>query len=71
MAVALTPLAGLALSLPIALGGEAEGANNVGLGVISIVSIALGWIALGALWWFVFRGKDRANGSNEDERSSD
>jgi hypothetical protein len=66
----LTPLLGLAVSVPLALGGEAEGAGSVGLGVISIVSIALGWIGLGALWWFVFRDKDRPERSKKDKRSS-
>jgi hypothetical protein len=61
-------LAGLLAHLPLALGGEAEGANNVGLGVISIVSIVGGWLALGALWWFVFRDKDR---SKRKKRSPD
>jgi hypothetical protein len=50
----------LVVRLPLALGGEAEGANNIGLGLISLVSIVLGWLALGALWWFVFRDKERS-----------
>jgi hypothetical protein len=60
MAAALTHAAALALSLPIALGGEAEGANSTGLGVISLVSIVGGWVLLAALWWFVFRDKTRS-----------
>jgi len=58
--VALTHLASVALSLPLALGGEAETSNNVGLGVISVVSIALGYVGLFALWFFVFRDKSRS-----------
>jgi hypothetical protein len=27
------------------------------LNVILIAAIVLGWIALGALWWFGFRGR--------------
>ena len=57
---ALTHVASLVLSLPIALGGEAETSNNIGLGVISVVSIALGYVGLFALWYFVFRDKSRA-----------
>jgi uncharacterized BrkB/YihY/UPF0761 family membrane protein len=60
MAFALAHLASLVLSLPIALGGEAETSNNVGLGVISVVSIALGYVGLFALWYFVFRDKSRS-----------
>ena len=60
MAVALAHLASLVLSLPIALGGEAETSNNIGLGVISVVSIALGYVGLFALWYFVFRDKSRS-----------
>ena len=60
MPVALTHLASLIVSLPIALGGEAETSNNVGLGVIAVVSIALGYVGLFALWYFVFRDKARS-----------
>jgi hypothetical protein len=66
--VALTFLASLALNVPMALGGEAEGANNTGLGIISLVSIVVGWVGLAALWWFVFRDKSR---SKRKKRSSD
>lgn len=46
--------------LVLALDGEAEGANSTGLGIISVVSIAIGYVGLFALWWFVFRDKSRA-----------
>jgi hypothetical protein len=59
MAHALTHLAGAFLSVPLALDGEAEGANDVGLGVISVASIAIGYVGLFALWWFVFRDRSR------------
>jgi hypothetical protein len=59
MAVTLATLASLHLSLPIALGGEAETANNTGLGIISAVSIGAGYVGLFALWFFVFRDKSR------------
>jgi hypothetical protein len=68
MAVALSPLVSLALNVPMALGGEAEGANSTSLGVISLVSIVLGWVLLAALWWFVFRDKAR---SKRNKRSPD
>lgn len=57
---ALAQLAGLAISLPLALGGEAESSNNVGIGVISVASIAIGYVGLFALWYFVFRDKSRS-----------
>ncbi|MGA2451972.1 MAG: hypothetical protein ABSG93_00500 [Solirubrobacteraceae bacterium] len=60
MAVALAQLASLHLSLPIALGGEAETSNNTGIGIISVVSIGLGYVGLFALWFFVFRDKSRS-----------
>jgi hypothetical protein len=47
-------------ALPLALDGESEGAGNVGLGIISVVSIAIGYVGLFALWWFVFRDRSRA-----------
>jgi len=65
MPIALTHLASLALSLPLALDGEAETAGNVGLGVISIVSIALAYIGLFALWYFVFRDRSRSRHKKE------
>ncbi len=57
--MAIAHLASFVLSLPIALGGEAETSNNFGLGVLSVVSIALGYVGLLALWFFVFRDKSR------------
>ena len=60
MAVALTHLVSAAISLPVALDGEAETSSNIGLGVISVVSIALGYVGLFALWFFVFRDKSRS-----------
>jgi hypothetical protein len=65
---ALAQLAGLAISLPLALGGEAESSNSTAIGVISVLSIVLGYVGLFALWWFVFRDKSRSKrkkGSSE------
>jgi hypothetical protein len=53
-------LAGALLAVPMALGGEAETSGSTGLGIISVVSIALGYVGLFALWYFVFRDKRRS-----------
>jgi hypothetical protein len=60
MAIVLTHLARLISSLPMALDGEAETSGSTGLGIVSVVSIGLTYIALFALWFFVFRGKARS-----------
>jgi hypothetical protein len=60
MPIALAHLASLVSSLPMALGGEAETSSNTGLGIISVVSIALTYVGLFALWFFVFRDKSRS-----------
>ena len=60
MALVLAHLASAVSWLPLALDGEAETANNTGLGIISDASIALVWIGLFALWYFVFRDKSRS-----------
>jgi hypothetical protein len=60
MALVLAHLASAISRLPLALDGEAETANNTGLGIISVASIALVWIGLFALWYFVFRDKSRS-----------
>jgi hypothetical protein len=52
-------LAALILSLPLALDGESASSSNTGIAVISVVSMATGYIVLAALWYFVFRGKAR------------
>lgn len=66
MAPALVHLA--LVSVPMALGGEAETSGNTGLGIISVVSIGLGYVGLLALWFFVFRDRSR---SKRKKRSSD
>jgi hypothetical protein len=50
----------LALSLllaPLALDGESVNNNNTAIAAVSLVSIVGGFLALGALWYFVFRPK--------------
>jgi hypothetical protein len=58
----------LILSAPLALDGESVGNGNTGLAIITVVSIVLGYVLLGALWWFVFRDRSR---SKRDKDSSD
>jgi hypothetical protein len=58
--VALAHVARIVLSLPLALDGEAETSNNLGIGILSVVSIAVGYVGLFALWYFVFRDKSRS-----------
>jgi hypothetical protein len=48
------------LSLPLALGGESTGGENVPIAVISLVSIVVGYLLIAALWYFVFRDGARA-----------
>jgi hypothetical protein len=48
------------LALPPALDGESVTGNNTAIGVITVVSIAFGYVLLAALWWFVFRDKARS-----------
>jgi hypothetical protein len=54
------------LHLPfLELSGEVEspegpGNGGVGVGILSVASIAIGWVAIFALWWFVFRDKARS-----------
>ena len=64
----LRHLASALAALPLALDGEAETSSNVGIGVISVVSIVLGYVGLFALWWFVFRDRSR---SKRDKDSSE
>jgi len=68
MALLLAHIPSLLLSLPMALDGEAETASNTGLGVISVVSIALGYVGLFALWYFVFRDKSRKRKKDSTDR---
>ena len=66
---ALTHIAHLTASVPTALDGEAEGAHNLGLGIISVVSIVVGYVGLFALWWFVFRDRSRSKrGKDSSDR---
>jgi len=61
--------AALLLALPLALDGESVSGNNTAIGVISVVSIGLGYLLLAALWYFVFRDKTRAK--RKKDSSSD
>jgi hypothetical protein len=51
-----------AVTLPLALGGEAvtvSGPNATFLAIISIVSIVVGYVVIYALWRWVFSAKAR------------
>jgi len=50
----------LILSVPLALDGESATGNSTGIAIISVVSMAFGYILLAGLWFFVFRDKARA-----------
>jgi uncharacterized membrane protein YjjP (DUF1212 family) len=50
-------LVAIALLAPLALDGESVNNNNSAIAAVSIVSIVGGFLLLGALWYFVFRGK--------------
>jgi chromate transport protein ChrA len=47
------------LMLVLALDGESVNNNNTGLAVISIVSMAFGYVLLALVWRFVFSAKAR------------
>ena len=48
------------LSLPLALDGESITRSNTALAIVSVISMAVGYLLLAALWYFVFRDKARA-----------
>ncbi len=50
----------LIVFLPLALDGESATGNNTGIAIISVISMASGYILLAGLWYFVFRDKARA-----------
>ena len=62
----MTHLAHLIAHVPLAAAsGEVEtpegnGTGSVGVQILEFGSILLGWVALFALWWFVFRDKSRS-----------
>jgi hypothetical protein len=47
----------LSLALPLALDGESVSGNNEAIAVVSVVSIAFGYLLLAGLWYFVFSAK--------------
>jgi len=50
----------VSLLLPLALGGESSGSGETTFaGVLTIVSIVVVVIGLGAIWWFFFRDGSR------------
>jgi uncharacterized membrane protein YciS (DUF1049 family) len=59
-------LSALLQILPLALDGESAAQSSTGLAVISIVSMAFGWLVIAGLWYFVFRDKARARRGERD-----
>jgi hypothetical protein len=55
----------LALAVPLALDGESAGGDSTGIAIISVVSMAGGYLLLAGLWYFVFREKARAKRRGE------
>ena len=53
-------------ALPFALDGESANRSNVGLAVISVVSMVFGYLLIAGLWFFVFRDKARARRRERD-----
>jgi hypothetical protein len=68
MAIVLAHLARAFSLIPLALDGEAESSGNVGLGVIALASIVIGYVGLFALWWFVFRDRSRKRDRDDHSR---
>jgi hypothetical protein len=57
--------------VPLALDGEAvteTGGNGPAIAVISVISIAVGYVALFALWRYVFSAKAKAKRGEPPER---
>jgi len=55
-------VSGIALSVlvPLALGGESGGTGETTFaGVLTIISIVVVMLGLGAIWWFFFRNGAR------------
>jgi hypothetical protein len=46
-------------TLVLALDGEAAGADNTALAIISVASMVFGYLLLAGLWYFVFSAKAR------------
>jgi hypothetical protein len=60
-----------ALALLVALDGESGPvSDSTAVAVVVAVSIAFGWILLGALWWFVFRDPEKRGRSRRRRGSS-
>lgn len=68
----IAALSALAANLvPLALDGEAvseSGGNAAAIAVISVVSIAAGYVLLFALWRYVFSAKAKAKRGEPPER---
>jgi hypothetical protein len=61
-----------ALALLVALDGESGPvSDSTAVAVVVAVSIAFGWILLGALWWFVFRDPEKRRRSRRSRGRSE
>jgi hypothetical protein len=56
----------IATTLPVALDGESAVQSNTGIAVISVVSMAFGYILLACLWHFVFSARARRKRGEKD-----
>lgn len=54
----------LITALPLALDGEAATSGSSSLAVLSVVSMAVAYVLLAALWYFVFREKAKEKRRN-------
>jgi hypothetical protein len=58
----------VAASLVLALDGESATGNSTGIAVIALVSMVSGYVLLAALWWFVFRDRDKVRRRREKQK---
>ena len=57
----------LIASLPLALDGESVNNNNTGLAILSVIALALGYLLIAALWFFVLRDRSKRGRDKHDE----
>ena len=63
------PIGTLSLGVPLALDGESITGSSTAIAVLSVVSIAGGYLLLFGLWYFVFRDRGEEPPQNtQDDR---
>ena len=62
-------LAGILLSIPLALDGETTTSNSTDIAILAALSMGLCYVGLAALWYFVFRDKSKAKTKREKDPS--